>query len=121
MRRQGRLPLALSVLSNKTARDIVLGLKRREKLVFFPNHTSYSLGPGIRTRVLIFEFTPFKRPWWLRIWLQCRRPGLDAWVREIPWRREWLPILVFLPEEVHGQKSLADYSHEDIYKFSSKQ
>ena len=29
--------------------------------------------------------------------------------REVPWRREWLPIPVFLPEEFHGQRSLAGY------------
>jgi len=28
---------------------------------------------------------------------------------KIPWRREWLPTLVFLPGEFHGQKSLAGY------------
>ena len=26
--------------------------------------------------------------------------------RSIPWRREWLPTLVFLPGEFHGQRSL---------------
>ena len=31
-------------------------------------------------------------------------------VRKIPWRREWLPTLVFLPEEFHGQRSLEGYS-----------
>ena len=36
----------------------------------------------------------------------CSRP----WVGMIPWRREWLPIPVFLPGEFHGQKSLAGYS-----------
>ena len=39
--------------------------------------------------------------------LQCRRPGLDPWVRKIPWRRKGQPTLVFLPGEFHGQKSLA--------------
>ena len=34
----------------------------------------------------------------------------DPWVRKIPWRREWLPIPVFLPGEFHGQRSLAGYS-----------
>ena len=29
---------------------------------------------------------------------------------KIPWRREWLPTLVFLPGEVHEQRSLVDYS-----------
>ena len=27
-----------------------------------------------------------------------------------PWRREWLPSPVFLPEESHGQRSLMSYS-----------
>ena len=41
---------------------------------------------------------------------QCRRPGFDPWVGKPPWRREWLPIPVFLPGESHGQKSLVGYS-----------
>ena len=28
-------------------------------------------------------------------------------VEKIPWRRKWLPTLVFLPEEFQGQRSLA--------------
>ena len=39
-----------------------------------------------------------------------RRRGLDPWVGKIPWRREWLPTLVFLPGEFHGPKSLVGYS-----------
>ena len=35
---------------------------------------------------------------------------MDPWVRKIPWRRERLPTLVFLPGEFHGQRSLAGYS-----------
>ena len=27
-----------------------------------------------------------------------------------PWRRKWQPILVFLPGEFHGQRSLVGYS-----------
>ena len=34
----------------------------------------------------------------------------DPWVRKIPWRRVRQPIPVFLPEESHGQRSLAGYS-----------
>ena len=52
-------------------------------------------------------------PWWLRRWrvcLQCGRPGFDPWVKEIPWRREGQPTLLFLPGELHGQRSLAGYS-----------
>ena len=52
-------------------------------------------------------------PWWLRWWricLQCSIPGFDFWVRKIPWSREWQPTPVFLPGELHGQRSLAGYS-----------
>ena len=43
----------------------------------------------------------------------CKRRGFDPCVRKIPWRREWLPTLVFLPREFHGQRSLAGYSSWD--------
>ena len=52
-------------------------------------------------------------PWWLRRLrncLQCRRPGFDHWVGKTPWRREWLPTLVLLSGEFHGQRSLPGYS-----------
>ena len=32
------------------------------------------------------------------------------WVGKILWRKEWLPTLVFLPGEFHGQRSLASYT-----------
>ena len=44
---------------------------------------------------------------------QCRRHkrhGFNPWVRKIPWRRAWQPILVFLPGESHGQRTLVGYS-----------
>ena len=44
---------------------------------------------------------------------ECRRHkrcGFDPWVGKIPWRRAQQPILVFLPGESHGQKSLAGCS-----------
>ena len=44
-----------------------------------------------------------------RICLQCRRPGFCPWVRKIPYRREWQPTPVFLPGELHGQRSLVGY------------
>ena len=43
---------------------------------------------------------------WLRIRLQCRRPGFNPWVEKICWRRVWQPTPVFFPGEPHGQKSL---------------
>ena len=44
--------------------------------------------------------------------LQCRRCGLDLWVRKIPWRSKWQPIPVFLLGEPHEQRRLADYSSQ---------
>jgi len=41
---------------------------------------------------------------------QCRKPRFDPWVGKIPWRRKWQPPPVFLPGEVHTQKSLMGYS-----------
>ena len=35
---------------------------------------------------------------------------LDPCVRKVPWRREWLPTPIFLPEEFHGQRSLVGYN-----------
>ena len=32
------------------------------------------------------------------------------WVGKIPWRRKWQSTPVFLPRELHGQRSLAGYS-----------
>ena len=42
---------------------------------------------------------------------QYRRCGFNPWSGKIPLRRKQQPILVlFLPGEFHGQRSLADYS-----------
>ena len=38
------------------------------------------------------------------------RHRFNPWVRKIPWRRKWQPTPVFMPEESHGQRSLAGYS-----------
>ena len=38
----------------------------------------------------------------------------ETWVQslgwKIPWRREWLPVPIFLPGEFHEQRNLAGYS-----------
>ena len=55
-------------------------------------------------------------PKWLsgtRIRLQCRRHRrcrFNPWVGKIPWRRAQQPAPVFLPGEVHCQRSLVGYS-----------
>ena len=41
---------------------------------------------------------------------QCRKFGYNSWAGKIFWRKKWLPIPVFLPEEFHGQRGLAGYS-----------
>ena len=36
----------------------------------------------------------------------------------MPWRREWLPTLVFLPGELHGQRSLVApvlWGHKELF------
>ena len=61
----------------------------------------------------IYNYEWMKVLCWLRRQrncLHCRKPGLDPWVRKIPWRREWLPTPLFLPGEFHGQRSLAGHS-----------
>ena len=47
---------------------------------------------------------------WQRICFQCRRHRFNVWVGNIPWRRKWLPIPIFLPDQSHGQRILAGYS-----------
>ena len=63
-------------------------------------------------KIIRMKLISSRLPWWLkwyRIHLQYGRPGFDPWVGKIPWRRERLPILVFLSAEFHGQRSLAGY------------
>ena len=46
---------------------------------------------------------------WLRICLQCRRPGFSSWVGKIPWRRERLPTPVFWSGVAKSQTQLNDF------------
>ena len=39
-------------------------------------------------------------------WRRPKRPGFDPCVGKIPWRRKWQPTPVFLPGDLHGQRSL---------------
>ena len=77
--------------------------------------SAYGLCHSRHLKAIIYDNSMRKLefPWWLRwekICLQCRTPGFNPWVGEIPWRRAWLPTPVFLPGESHGQRSLAGYS-----------
>ena len=40
--------------------------------------------------------------------------GFNPWVGKIPWRREWLPTLVFWPGESHGLYSLRGCKEWDM-------
>ena len=46
----------------------------------------------------------------VRICLQCRRHRSDLWLAKIPWKKEWLPILVLWPGEFHGVYSSSSAS-----------
>ena len=51
---------------------------------------------------------------WVSMVVQMvKRHGFNPWVRKIPWRRKWLPTLLFLLGKFHGQKSLEGYSPWD--------
>ena len=78
-----------------------------------PDPENPGSGQVKQTGERLASHTFHRLPWWLRwlrICLQCRRPGFDPWVGKIPWRRAWQPTLAFLPGESHGQRSLAGYS-----------
>ena len=54
--------------------------------------------------------------WWLsgqnvcQQWKRHRRCMFHLWMGKVPWRREWQPTPVFLPEKSHGQSNLVGYS-----------
>ena len=63
----------------------------------------------------------YRLPWWLsgkepacqcRI---CKRCGFNLCVGKIPWRRQWHPTLVFLPEKSHRHRLVGYslWSHEE--------
>ena len=69
-----------------------------------------------RNHCALFRLLSLRAFGWLRgkeSACQCRRHSFNPRVRKIPWRREWQPTPVFLPQEFHGQKSLAGYSPWD--------
>ena len=52
----------------------------------------------------------------------ARDGRFHAWVKKIPWRREWQPTPIFLPGKSHGQRSLEGYSpHSSKESDSTKQ
>ena len=62
---------------------------------------------------VIYDVIWVHKPCWLTIkepTCQCRRHGLDPWVRRIPWRRKVWPTPVFWLRKSHGPRSLGDYN-----------
>ena len=49
---------------------------------------------------------------WLRICLECRRPGFDPWVGKISQRRERILTSAFWPGEFHGLYS--PWGHKEL-------
>ena len=38
------------------------------------------------------------------------RLGFDSWAGKIPWKRNWQPTPVFLPEKFRGRRTLMGYN-----------
>ena len=65
-------------------------------------------GTGTQLHIYVYPFSP-----WLsgkESACQCRKLGFDPCVGEVPWRRKWQPIPVFLLGKSHGQRSLVGCS-----------
>ena len=62
----------------------------------------------------LMNWVPLHRVWASRLSgkdsaCQCGRPGFDLWVGKTAWRRKRLPAPVYLPGNLHGQRSLEGY------------
>ena len=65
----------------------------------------------VNTRMYICMYIYVELLWWLshkEPTCQSRKREFHLWVGKIPWRREWLPTLVFLPGKSHGLRSLME-------------
>ena len=67
---------------------------------FLPQLLTWGSLPGLASPVVQ----------WKESTCQCRRRGFSPWAGKIPWRRKWQPTPVFLPGNVHGQRSLVGCS-----------
>ena len=95
-----------------------LSLQGKQLAIFVAINKTGAFKQVWKTCICHHEFNSFLilkmgLPWWLsseESACQCRRQGLDPWVKEIPWRRKWQPTPVFLPKKSHGQSRLVGYS-----------
>ena len=97
------------------SRDCLLHCRQILYCLSYPGSPEHHIG-ACCNRLLVHSRTSLLAQM-VKICLQFRRPGFHPWVRKIPWRREWLYTLVFLPAESLEQKSLAGYSpwgHEKL-------
>ena len=134
---KSRAPTILIIKKDKNAL-LFLGIMLIQMLLFSRLIVSDSLRPhGLQhTRLPCPSLSPGVRwnswplSWWCYLAIsssaapfsgkesayQCRRHGLDPWVGNLPWRREWLPTPVFSPWEFHGHRSLAGYTVHGVTK-----
>ena len=76
---------------------------------FYPSQKIYQI------MVFIDVYEYFRLPSWSSAkeptcqCRRCRKGGFDPYIKKIPWRKKWQPTPVFLPEKLHGQRSLAGY------------
>ena len=86
----------------------------RVRLFATPWTAAYSCHfPGKSTGVGCHHLLPHRWHSVKEFACQCRRHKrrrFDLWVRKIPWKRNWQPTPVFLPEKFCGQRSLVGYS-----------
>ena len=63
--------------------------------------------------IIYMSITSYGVSWWVsgkESTCQCKRHRFHPWIRKIPWKREWQPTPVFLPEKSHRQRTLTSYS-----------
>ena len=73
----------------------------------------------LREERMFLNFLAFLWLSWQRVCLQCRRPGFNPWVGEIPWRRQRLPTPVFWPREFHGLYSSRGHKESNTTEWLS--
>ena len=96
----------------------IMACRVRKTLLMSPN---WQRKNNLHQRKYSGWFKSFKGQYltciWLPRWLsgkdsafQGRRCEFSPWVGKIPCRKEWLPTIVLMPGEFHGQSTLGGYS-----------
>ena len=91
------IKLACDLLHSSAPHKRCLRFQKHIKI----NFSSFALNPWIWFVHTCVSIGPPLWLSWLRIHLQCGRPGFHPYVGKIPWRRKRLPTPVFWPGEFH--------------------